>query len=72
MGDVFREWYGKISQLRSLAPNKTPVLALTATSTLNVRTKIMQHLGMGSCSIVQGSLDRPNIRYSAVKVSRDL
>ena len=33
---------------------------------------IMQHLGMGSCVIIQGSLDRPNIRYSAVKVSRDL
>ena len=72
MGEVFREWYGKVSQLRSLTPTNTPVLALTATSTLNVRTKIIQHLGMGSCTIVQGSLDRPNIRYSAVKVSRDL
>jgi ATP-dependent DNA helicase RecQ len=72
MGEVFREWYGKVSQLRSLAPTNTPVLALTATSTLNVRTKIIQHLGMGSCAVVQGSLDRPNIRYSAVKVSRDL
>lgn len=72
MGEVFREWYGKVSQLRSLAHTNTPVLALTATSTLNVRTKIMQHLGMGSCTMIQGSLDRPNIRYSAVKVRRDL
>lgn len=72
MGDVFREWYGKVSQLRSLAPTNTPILALTATSTVNVQTKITQHLGMGSCTVVQGSLDRPNIRYSAVKVSRDL
>ena len=72
MGEVFREWYGKVSQLRSLAHTNTPVLALTATSTLNVRTKIMQHLWMGSCTVIQGSLDRPNIRYSAVKVHWDL
>ena len=72
MGEVFREWYGKVLQLCSLAHTNTPVLALIATSTLNVQTKIMQNVGMGSYTIIQGSLDRPNIRYSAVKVSQDL
>ena len=72
MGNVFREWYGKVSQLRSLVPSNTPVIALTATSTLNVQLKITQHLGMDSCAVVRASLDRPNIRYSVVKASRDL
>ena len=72
MGEVFREWYGKVSQLRSLVPTNTPVLALTATSTLTVQIKITKHLGMSGCTIVKGPLDRPNIRFSIVKVSRDL
>ena len=47
-------------------------MALTATSTLDVQVKITRHLGMNRCSIVSASLDRPNIRFSAIKVSRDL
>ena len=72
MGEVFREWYGKVSQLRSLVPTNTPVLALTATSTLTVQMRITKNLGMSACTVVKGPLDRPNIRFSVVKVSRDL
>ena len=33
MGEVFRERYGRLSQLWSLLPTSTPILALTATAT---------------------------------------
>ena len=36
MGEVFREWYRRLGQLRSLLPSSTPVLALTATATNDV------------------------------------
>ena len=46
MGDDFREWYGKISKLRSLPPSNTPVVALTATATHCVKDRIVHALQM--------------------------
>ena len=72
MGDVFREWYGRIGQLRSLLPSSTPVLALTATATNDIRNKIISKLQMQPCTLIEESPDRPNIRYSVVSVKNDL
>ena len=66
MGDVFREWYSRIGQLCSLLPSSTPVLALTATATNDIRNKIIRKLQMQSCTLIEESPDRPNIRYSVV------
>lgn len=71
MGEVFREWYGRLGQLRSLLPSTTPVLALTATATNDVRNKITNKLQMQECTLIEASPDRPNIRYSVVSVKSD-
>ena len=72
MGEVFREWYGRLGQLRSLLPSSTPVLALTATATNDIRNKIISKLQMQTCTLIEASPDRPNIRYSVVSVKSDL
>ena len=71
MGEIFREWYGRLGQLRSLLPSSTPVLALTATATKDVRNKITSKLQMQGCTLIEASPDRPNIRYSVVTVKSD-
>ena len=71
MGEVFREWYGRLGQLRSLLPSSTPVLALTATATNDVRNKITSKLQMQGYTLIEASPDRPNIRYSVVTVKSD-
>ncbi len=40
MGTVFREWYGQVSQLRSLVATGTPIIALIATATVSMRNNI--------------------------------
>ena len=72
MGEVFREWYGHLGQLRSLLSSSTPVLALTATATNDIRKKIISKLQMQTCTLIEASPDRPNIRYSVVSVKSDL
>ena len=69
---MFREWYGHIGRLRSLLPSRTPVVALTATATNDVRSKIVSKLQLQPCTFIIESPDRPNIRYSVVSVKNDL
>ena len=72
MGDKFRELYGEVSCIRSLLPSETPVVALTATATEQVKSKITKNLQMNNVKVVCKSPNRPNIRYSVVKVSSDI
>lgn len=68
---MFRKWYGQVCQIRSFVPTGTPVVALTATATNDTCAVILNHLNMTQPHVVQLSPDRPNIRFSVVKVSRD-
>ena len=45
-GATFREVLFKIGELRSLIPEKTPVMALTATATRSLRMKLENIIGM--------------------------
>ena len=72
MESVFGTWYGQISQLRSLLPSGTPLLALTATSTHHVYDVITKSLHMQPLISILLPPNRTNIRYSIEKVSRDI
>ena len=64
----FRVWYGRVSQIRSFILNLTPIVALTTTRT---STAIIKQMRMTVPRIVHISPNRPNIRYTVVKSSRD-
>ncbi len=61
-----------LSQLRSLLPSGTPVVALTATATRRVKDSIVRSLQLAPMELVVLSANRLNIRYSVLKVSRDI
>ena len=72
LGDEFRAWYGKISQLRSLLPSNTPVVALTGTATHYVKDRIVHALQMAPVQMITKPANRPNLRYSVQIVKRDV
>ena len=59
-GHDFRACYRCLDKLRKELPG-VPLLALTATATPEVRTDIIQSLGLKSCRTVVSSFDRPNL-----------
>ena len=64
---VFRKSYGEISTIYSCQGPDVPCLALTATTTTN----ICNSLGMNDCKMVVKDANKPNVRYSVLKVSDD-
>ena len=59
---AFRECFFKIGDMRSLLPQGTPVLALTATATSEVISDTMKGLAMKDDTYqIRVSPDRPNI-----------
>jgi len=72
MGDQFRAWHGQISQLRSLLPSNTPVVALTATATRFVKDRIVHALQMNPVQLITKAANRPNLRYSVEGVNHDV
>ena len=72
MGEQFRAWYGQISQLRSLLPSTTPVVALTATATRFVKDRIVHALQMNPVQLITKAANRPNLRYSVERVNHDV
>jgi ATP-dependent DNA helicase RecQ len=68
-GHDFRPEYRALSALRVRFPS-VPISTFTATATTGVQTDIRAQLALRDPLIVQGSLDRPNIRYQ-VRPKRD-
>lgn len=60
----FRPCYGKICMLTSIFP-KIPFLAMTATSTLQMKKYITTSLGLINPIHIEASPDRPNIYFSS-------
>ena len=65
--DPFREWCGKVGELRALV--SSPLVALTATATKVTRDALKSKLGLRRCRTIVQSPDRPNITLSVRKVS---
>jgi superfamily II DNA helicase RecQ len=67
VGGNFRQEYQQLSEFRSFF--QTPVMALTATSTKQVKADIMTHLHLSDedTDIVYKSPDRPNIFSQILK-----
>ncbi|RYE30284.1 MAG: RecQ family ATP-dependent DNA helicase [Sphingobacteriaceae bacterium] len=61
-GYDFRPSYLHLAELRLLHPN-VPVLALTATATLQVREDIQQKLAFKNNTVFQQSFERQNLHY---------
>ena len=65
--DPFREWCGKVGELRALV--SSPLVALTAIATKVTRDALKSKLGLRRCRTIVQSPDRPNIKLSVRKVS---
>ena len=62
---AFRACFGRLGELRSLAPDKTPVMALTATATKDTRQQIINVLNLkDNLHLI---VDRSNIYLYVVK-----
>lgn len=61
-GYDFRPSYMRISEIRELIPN-TPVLAVTATATLDVVDDIQEKLGFKEKNVFRKSFERKNLVY---------
>ena len=70
-GHDFRPAYRQLAELRRACPG-TPVIALTATATRQVRGDILAQLGLRDPAVFISSFNRPNLTYSIVPKERDL
>ena len=61
-GAQFRKEFSCIGELRSLIPQGTPLIALTATATVASRNLIILNLGMTNPVVISVS---PDIKYHA-------
>ena len=60
----FRPCYGKLGLLSSIFPN-IPILALTATATVNTKKEIVSSLALMDPKFIEINPDRPNIFFSS-------
>ncbi|VDI69574.1 ATP-dependent DNA helicase RecQ [Mytilus galloprovincialis] len=70
-GDDFRPEYGNLAHLRSIVPDKTVFIAMTATSTKEMKRRIIKHLDMcqSETQTVCMLPERKNLTY-VIKKSR--
>ena len=61
---IFRVWFSRINELRSIVPGGVPLLVLTATATKRTRERVMHALEMKNATIIKDFPDKPNITYS--------
>ena len=68
---MIRCLYSQIVELRSFLSTETPILALTATATQSVYEIVRKNLCMKDPIVVAKSPNKPNIRYSVIRVSTE-
>lgn len=64
-GHDFRPEYAQLGALRAIFEN-VPVMALTATATVDTQKQIVQRLDMKTPIALQTTFDRPNLTYKVV------
>lgn len=62
-GDEFRQTFALIGNLRSLMPQETHVMALTATATKSTFEVVSERLGLINPVVTAASCNRPNIKF---------
>lgn len=65
----FREYYGRLHELRSLSPG-VPIVALTATATKETKATIIDVLEMKRPHIIEESPEKPNVTYVVHYIDR--
>ena len=60
----FRPSFAHIHELRAFVPSGTPLMAVTATVTKDMRKEVIVRLEMKGCRYVFRSPNKPNIMYS--------
>ena len=68
---AFREYFSHIGELRSFFPDVS-VLALTATASNLLQSSIKDSLAIPCCKVINVCPNKDNIRYSVLKVQRDI
>lgn len=64
--ELFRQWYGKLGELRSLI--ECPVLLLAATANSSARKKLQQKFCMKNCHEIIDNPERENIQLFLKKI----
>ena len=67
-GDTFRSILLRVGEIRSLLPKSVTVLAMTATATKTLRTKVSEVIGLVDPLIISISPCKPNIILCHVQV----
>ena len=70
-GYDFRPSYLKIAQIRDVLPG-IPMMALTASATIDVQKDILHKLEMRNATTFKQSFEKPNLSYSVFKVDSKL
>lgn len=65
-GSSVPERFSRISEIRALAPDKTNIIALTATATYDTRSKIIKTLEMDDCKVIAKTPNNVNIYYAVL------
>ena len=71
-GKTFRTDFSHISEIRSLLPKWTNLMALTATANLATRKTVIRSLEMNGCYIKARNPNKRNIRYTVAEKPVDL
>ena len=68
-GHDFRTDYAKLKSLRSVDFCTTPIVAITATASLQLQNDVLNTLGMNVARtiVLRGGINRPNIAYRVIK-----
>lgn len=68
---AFRLWYSRINELRSIAKDGTPFMALTATATKKTKQQIFEMLELDSPYEVVDNPNRQNIVFAVQKMDKN-
>jgi ATP-dependent DNA helicase RecQ len=68
-GHDFRPEYSRLGEVRKIL-GEPPTIALTATATEEVRSEIIELLGLRRPKIFITGFDRPNLRYESVQLTK--
>lgn len=73
-GAEFRQEYSMLDELRSIFPEKTPFVALTATATKEMKFEIMKKLNMEQdrTDTIWMLPERPNLTYIVKKTTKQM